>query len=138
MCGVDNYHQFQHTAARRRLPGVRVKEITPELVSTHSRAEAAAGGFCDLTKQERSFNTQPRGGGCQTDSFSDALLAYVSTHSRAEAAASGIVIYRSVKMFQHTAARRRLLYFTKSNQIRSSCFNTQPRGGGCSHIFFNQ
>ncbi len=36
-------------------------------------------------------------------------------------------------MFQHTAARRRLLYFFPTNS-RTFCFNTQPRGGGCKDI----
>ena len=33
---------FQHTAARRRLPGWRLKRNNDGIVSTHSRAEAAA------------------------------------------------------------------------------------------------
>ena len=54
------------------------------------------------------FNTQPRGGGCQTC----ADLLNLQT------------------MFQHTAARRRLLLVTIWLRILMS-FNTQPRGGGC-------
>ena len=56
----------------------------------------------------------------------------VSTHSRAEAAAGGnFVEWQSLKVFQHTAARRRL---PRGKGVRSAdmaCFNTQPRGGGC-------
>ena len=58
-----------------------------EAVSTHSRAEAAAEMLSDFAKLDKCFNTQPRGGGCSLKS------SYVSLHT----------------MFQHTAARRRLL-----------------------------
>ena len=55
---------FQHTAARRRLPGADCpKPIT------------------------RSFNTQPPEGGCQVEAFVDAMPEGVSTHSRPKAAA---------------------------------------------------
>ena len=57
--------EFQHTAARRRLPGKVVFDIEISIVSTHSRAEAAA------VKEEAIRETKA-----------------VSTHSRAEAAAS--------------------------------------------------
>ena len=54
------------------------------------------------------LNTQPRGGGC---------LSVLSL-------AMGII------MFQHTAARRRLLNLNPQYRPRLR-FNTQPRGGGC-------
>ena len=122
---------FQHTAARRRLHAInlfinstssvsthsraeaaartygRVKTVPA--VSTHSRAEAAAGFLPVLPPSRASFNTQPRGGGCQggngrpkrCQSFNTqprgggCVLGddendrdhVVSTHSRAEAAA---------------------------------------------------
>ena len=56
---------FQHTAARRRLPLNVEKDNPITLVSTHSRAEAAADAV--IEQQQRND---------------------VSTHSRAEAAAS--------------------------------------------------
>ena len=125
---------FQHTAARRRLP-VKSSIIFLNLsVSTHSRAEAAAAyflialaaisvsthsraeaaaikqvGFLDLLK---SFNTQPRGGGCDPVPVKSNGV-FVSTHSRAEAAAC----------------------ITASVAAVSASFNTQPRGGGCSQLF---
>ena len=78
------------------------------------------------------FNTQPRGGGCLKDFISPKKQDIVSTHSRAEAAArhqssktigtfrfntqprgGGCQIHQlqvtNVQLFQHTAARRRLL-----------------------------
>ena len=55
---------FQHTAARRRLHVEDMDKVNGVMVSTHSRAEAAAKS----TNKKRGLN-------------------YVSTHSRAEAAA---------------------------------------------------
>ena len=58
------FRMFQHTAARRRLLSPLISEGLDVIVSTHSRAEAAA--FANVVK----------------------LYKYiVSTHSRAEAAA---------------------------------------------------
>ena len=57
-------------------------------------------------------------------------VADVSTHSRPKAAAllpSGKVVFM---MFQHTAARRRLILKT-SITSPAYCFNTQPPEGGC-------
>ena len=42
---------FQHTAARRRLRGKIIKILSNNIVSTHSRAEAAAPY---IKKQEKS------------------------------------------------------------------------------------
>ena len=81
------------------------------MVSTHSRAEAAACGIAGVKAIVSGFNTQPRGGGCAftimfyplfLQSFNTQprgggctpapRIAYhqltVSTHSRAEAAAA--------------------------------------------------
>ena len=101
--------RFQHTAARRRLPP-KCCSTAPQAfavsthsraeaaakrfargsktiyVSTHSRAEAAAGDKIIRCIYIGSFNTQPRGGGCESEG--DYMRALrVSTHSRAEAAA---------------------------------------------------
>ena len=75
---------FQHTAARRRLSsqGTVIKEID-------------------------SFNTQPPEGGCWAASHIGDH-ENVSTHSRPKAAESSQSLSSTLKMFQHTAARRRL------------------------------
>ena len=64
-----------------------LKKLTAYTVSTHSRAEAAAFNRLIAICQPRSFNTQPRGGGCLINTILLSLLVLVSTHSRAEAAA---------------------------------------------------
>ena len=102
-----------------------------------------------------SFNTQPRGGGCNLET-SITKFSGVSTHSRAEAAATTIHKINILRPFQHTAARRRLqknkeeprlidIVSTHSRAEAAACakaienenrasFNTQPRGGGCFFI----
>ena len=79
-------------------------------VSTHSRAEAAAPQKIFPINRHISFNTQPRGGGCLLENGYTRSRWVVSTHSRAEAAADLSEVFAAVNQFQHTAARRRLLY----------------------------
>ena len=55
---------FQHTAARRRLPTLSQSTKNFRVVSTHSRAEAAAPRSFSGNRILLCFNTQPRGGGC--------------------------------------------------------------------------
>ena len=77
----------------------------------------------------------------------------VSTHSRPKAAAPGSATSRRRRLFQHTAARRRLQTVAKAKtamkrvsthsrpkaaafsrlrrDLATSCFNTQPPEGGC-------
>ena len=100
---------FQHTAARRRLRGV-IFEIQPTV---------------------KGFNTQPRGGGCNTPSTIAASSLRFNTQPRGGGCRiNPVLLFRFA--FQHTAARRRLRE-PKRSVKRVSCFNTQPRGGGCRH-----
>ena len=102
--------EFQHTAARRRLHAQKLEALRTQAVSTHSRPKAAAncastGALSSAvsthsrpkaaaaTKIQRAgdyrrFNTQPPEGGCNHN--------YLKK------------VYEGA--FQHTAARRRLLY----------------------------
>ena len=62
----------------------------------------------------------------------------VSTHSRAKAAAgSSLRFVARFCLFQHTAARRRLLTF-KLVSAKHPSFNTQPREGGCNTSIDNK
>ena len=124
------------------------------MVSTHSRAEAAAcrhllginirdcfntqprGGGClsggDLEPLfNRCFNTQPRGGGCDGTPIPKVKVISVSTHSRAEAAADlkkrGHNIISSFNTQPRGGGCKGSITFYGSLK----CFNTQPRGGGC-------
>ena len=63
-------------------------EIMHELVSTHSRTEAAAIYHKHKLFLYACFNTQPHGGGCLPVLMPFLSYPTVSTHSRTEAAAS--------------------------------------------------
>ena len=80
-------------------------------VSTHSRAEAAAVIQLKSIKINASFNTQPRGGGCSvTAPFLFWRLA-VSTHSRAEAAARHFLLLpRPRQVSTHSRAEAAACY----------------------------
>ena len=120
---------FQHTAARRRLPAAPLRWAAAQTVSTHSRPKAAASSL------------YPR-----------LPLPTVSTHSRPKAAASERMLLATPRLFQHTAARRRLRsmpaacaakskfqHTAARRRLRSPrlglgpgrSFNTQPPEGGC-------
>ena len=123
---------FQHTAARRRLAICPPYKNSYDVVSTHSRPKAAGSPaqyrWCD----RRGFNTQPPEGG-----WAPVASSFIST-----------------RMFQHTAARRRLGVYdavitgdyrvsTHSRpkaagidiciqRLVNTRFNTQPPEGGWS------
>ena len=78
------------------------------MVSTHSRAEAAA------------FNLA---GGC--------TLGKVSTHSRAEVAASKNKIMRSITIGFNTQPPEGGCLLSAKTLRHTAGFNTQPHGGGC-------
>ena len=100
--------KFQHTAARRRLVPANLPVNPPTHVSTHSRPKAAGCGFRFGKKGQKSFNTQPPEGGWFVLYIYFAVVVYVSTHSRPKAAGHLDRMSLILKLFQHTAARRRL------------------------------
>ena len=101
---------FQHTAARRRLHLFGRLSSEGGVVSTHSRAEAAAFFIPTFTCRYSSFNTQPRRGGCIT-----ATLAMWSANC-----------------FNTQPRRGGCLCTMVWLCFSITCFNTQPRRGGCS------
>ena len=103
-----------------------------------------------------SFNTQPPEGGCNEkesvakrvrvsthsrpkaaglNGVSLSKCRLVSTHSRPKAAVRKLAVIAFTLLFQHTAARRRLVLICLYN-CHMQCFNTQPPEGGCciAHI----
>ncbi len=126
--------KFQHTAARRRLVFQAFYAVLVVLVSTHSRPKAAgfsclfsfanftvsthsrpkAAGFAKgfYLRDTPCFNTQPPEGGWAVQKFLIMLLS----------------------LFQHTAARRRLVNLTCCKKVKR-CFNTQPPEGGWAEKF---
>ena len=110
---------FQHTAARRRL-GQADRAGRDRLdVSTHSRPKAA-GGYSPAwsAKSSRSFNTQPpEGGWLRAPAASNRYCLFQHTAARRR------LVNRTPEVgsyapFQHTAARRRLAHL--------SCLDPQP------------
>ena len=84
------------------------------LVSTHSRAEAAASPSSIKRK-----------------------ILRVSTHSRAEAAAH-IAYFNSAHSIRfNTQPRGGGCGYQKTWLKDFQCFNTQPRGGGCASFYLN-
>ena len=107
-------------------------------------------------KRVRCFNTQPPEGGWSATEpmkFGTSVSTHsrpkaavnrlfhwihtraVSTHSRPKAAVRKLAVIAFTLLFQHTAARRRLVLICLYN-CHMQCFNTQPPEGGCciAHI----
>ena len=101
---------FQHTAARRRLVTRFAFCPTFQQVSTYSRPKAAGLRASRSVLLFSSFNTQPPEGGWHSDAF----------------------IFQALRWFQHTAARRRLV-FTWSARLEVGHVSThsRPKAAGC-------
>ena len=80
-------HEFQHTAARRRL--------LPHPLSSRSICE--------------SFNTQPPEGGCHLISDTASMMSLFQHTAARRRLQTSMTITGGIPGFQHTAARRRLL-----------------------------
>ena len=98
---------FQHTAARRRLEFIAAECDSTLDVSTHSRPKAAGQANGITISRQAGFNTQPPEGGWLT-AHQNQRRCYVSTHSRPKAAGGYKTLADFERLFQHTAARRRL------------------------------
>ena len=126
---VSIFGLFQHTAARRRLASCCVFESGDSAVSTHSRPKAAGYRLGSSKSLDIvSTHSRPKAAG-PAERCDHTQHPSVSTHSRPKAAGSRWLDSSGEKMFQHTAARRRL---ASSVRIFSSgfSFNTQPPEGG--------
>ena len=124
---------FQHTAARRRLGDGVVAFGKARQVSTHSRPKAAGQAFLLLPPVLRvSTHSRPKAAGIPADRVMG--VYEVSTHSRPKAAGVGGVGCRyGGRLFQHTAARRRLADLRPRDETMAR-FNTQPPEGGWPYI----
>ena len=98
------------------------------LVSTHSRPKAAARLMSNRILN-CCFNTQPPEGGCAY-ALAAGCPRLVSTHSRPKAAVVKRTVILYNRLFQHTAARRRLRSIWNGRRRIMKCFNTQPPEGG--------
>ena len=119
---------FQHTAARRRLEPHGFFGRAMIDVSTHSRPKAAGNFMSDLGfTAEVSTHSRPKAAG---RTYLDDMLVFLFQHT---AARRRLVPNPkdniSISWFQHTAARRRLVG-RNGDLLFTICFNTQPPEGG--------
>ena len=99
---------FQHTAARRRL--AQYASAYLELLAfQHTAARRRLDGMSCQSPCFLCFNTQPPEGGWRIATRFVCLFR-VSTHSRPKAAGTLPMDLPRLAKFQHTAARRRLVY----------------------------
>ena len=140
------------THSRPKAAGLELSSLKAiQIVSTHSRPKAAGKDKIDCALiKDVSTHSRPKAAGCIRH-FAQPFNA-VSTHSRPKAA--GLWLFfcyplpvcfntqppeggwqaqalkrRTKRLFQHTAARRRLVFCCRC-KYRVECFNTQPPEGG--------
>ena len=136
MAGVLFSGTFQHTAARRRL--VQADGVF-EPLGICFNTQPPEGGWAEQNypsafECEVSTHSRPKAAGLIIGEF--ALGVVVSTHSRPKAAGSSARIgpYGVSGLFQHTAARRRLVHSISSAMLHCSFQHTAARRrlvGGC-------
>ena len=106
---------FQHTAARRRLADGFCVLYAGYKVSTHSRPKAAGNSRPMALIRFDSFNTQPPEGGWLTSDTKSC---------------------KSI-LFQHTAARRRLVLFQGYREVAFMVStHSRPKAAGFSGLLF--
>ena len=116
---------FQHTAARRRL----VREAGQPVSGSPFQHTAARRRLQSRHGQYRvvgGFNTQPPEGGC-LQSQNSLPFAQVSTHSRPKASEKLTPPKLAGLLYQHTAARRRLVLHYDSVLARTLFQHTAAR-----------
>ena len=124
---------FQHAAARRRLDSRIVDELVKGVVSTRSRPKAA--GLGDKTSTWTRFvstRSRPKAAGhTHLERKAVGMFQHAAARRRLVRVMWGI---HRLSMFQHAAARRRLGIAKCRIRKNSNCFNTQPPEGGWEWI----
>ena len=100
------------------------------MVSTHSRPKAAGADALTRPRRQGRFNTQPPEGGWSEYQADRRLFVRFNTQPPEGGWISDCLPRISDRMFQHTAARRRLVLAISFLFEREKCFNTQPPEGG--------
>ena len=107
---------FQHTAARRRLQTARRRQCNANLVSTHSRAEAAASSNSTSPSAVEFQHTAARRR-LQYVNLPYSPELEVSTHSRAEAAAIEPSLFsKPINVSTHSRAEAAAPYLKKQEK----------------------
>ena len=102
----------------------------PWLVSTHSRPKAAGSHNGYDRPADICFNTQPPEGGWRMPSTAFSQFQCFNTQPPEGGWCPLKTVLTFKKRFQHTAARRRLVFEWRKSIAFFSCFNTQPPEGG--------
>ena len=113
--GIDQWAHltdfpFQHTAARRRLVPSTQKPVTDDSCFNTQPPE---GGWAENAKKlgvdKVSTHSRPKAAGVEAELTTPQRPTAVSTHSRPKAAGNPTFRRFDFRVFQHTAARRRLV-----------------------------
>ena len=126
--------RFQHTAARRRLGCVPASEPKGCCVSTHSRPKAAGLGlFAKSFDLVVSTHSRPKAAGRRITRLQTSLSGF---NTQPPEGGWLVVNGKAIvdRLFQHTAARRRLVASTHAPRVLPNRFNTQPPEGGWNAI----
>ena len=131
MSKAKQLNEFQHTAARRRLLFDKVAQLPYVIVSTHSRAEAAAKKVLKIF-EDNLVSTHSRAEAAALIFALKGCNSNVSTHSRAEAAAPQKIFPINRHISFNTQPRGGGCRTRDTGLYKFCGFNTQPRGGGCA------
>ena len=99
--------------------------------------QSPEGGCRAKTRKRRNpnrFNTQSPEGGCLSAKQKARLERCFNTQSPEGGCVKSSLTNKFLKLFQHTAARRRLRNWLEIS-VSIACFNTQPPEGGCKGQF---
>ena len=130
---------FQHTAARRRLPESELLAIQQQAVSTHSRPKAAAIILGRCGSIVHSFNTQPPKGGCSTTKSAEIKNDCFNTQPPEGGCFHKLKRLTGITMFQHTAARRRLLpRVQRPNPKKNVSTHSRPKAAAFQWCLFRR
>ena len=121
---------FQHTAARRRLRPAEEANTSPNKFQ-HTAARRRLLRSIFTIKFYDTFQHTAARRRLPVVELNSASTSTVSTHSRAEAAARRAEAIKCNQVVS-THSRAEAAAYDRLNYLnRCSCFNTQPRGGGC-------
>ena len=125
--------RFQHTAARRRLAPPTGKAHRASLVSTHSRPKAAGPLFSYVPTSSRvSTHSRPKAAGSSSEPSFFTIGCFNTQPPEGGWPVRPCMLFVR-RLFQHTAARRRLERYPRTG-CQHTRFNTQPPEGGWLHF----
>ena len=121
--------EFQHTAARRRLGSKFWCRNCPLCFNTQPPEGGWKGDFHSSQPSKVSTHSRPKAAGYQHKYI--ASPEAVSTHSRPKAAGTSRELKEPFIMFQHTAARRRLVeLFCRNIELKRVSTHSRPKAAG--------